>query len=130
VTTSRIARWQTPFAAIDYAAPHHASVLQLLHNPTVACRDFRKREASVDLTAIIVWLVVGAVAGWLAGQIVKGHGFGLVGNIVVGIVGAFIAGWLLPTLGLGIPGILGSIIYAAIGAVILLFVIGLFKRAA
>ena len=84
----------------------------------------------MDITAIIIWLVVGAVAGWLAGQIVKGHGFGLVGNIVVGIVGAFLAGWLLPNLGLGLTGIVGSIIYAAIGAIILLFVIGLFKRVA
>lgn len=84
----------------------------------------------MDITAIIIWLVVGAVAGWLAGQIVKGHGFGLVGNIVVGIVGAFLAGWLLPGLGLGLTGIVGSIIYAAIGAIILLFLIGLFKRVA
>jgi uncharacterized membrane protein YeaQ/YmgE (transglycosylase-associated protein family) len=84
----------------------------------------------VDVTAIIIWLIVGAVAGWLAGQIVKGHGFGLVGNIVVGIVGAFIAGWLLPSLGLGLTGIVGAIIYAAIGAIILLFIIGLIRRAA
>jgi uncharacterized membrane protein YeaQ/YmgE (transglycosylase-associated protein family) len=84
----------------------------------------------VDPTALIIWLVVGAVAGWLAGQIVKGHGFGLVGNIVVGIIGAFLAGWLLPSLGLGLTGIVGSIIYAAIGAIILLFLIGLFKRVA
>ena len=84
----------------------------------------------MDITAIIIWLVVGAVAGWLAGQVVKGHGFGLVGNIVVGIVGAFLAGWLLPNLGLGLTGIVGSIIYAAIGAIILLFLIGLFKRVA
>jgi uncharacterized membrane protein YeaQ/YmgE (transglycosylase-associated protein family) len=83
-----------------------------------------------QLQAIIIWLIVGGVAGWLAGQIVKGHGFGLVGNIVVGIVGAFLAGWLLPSLGLGIPGILGAIVYAAIGAIILLFLIGLFKRVA
>lgn len=84
----------------------------------------------MDVTAIIIWLIVGAVAGWLAGQIVKGHGFGLVGNIVVGIVGAFIAGWLLPSLGLGLTGIVGAIIYAAIGAIILLFIIGLIRRAA
>lgn len=82
----------------------------------------------MEVNSIIIFLIVGAVAGWLAGQIVKGHGFGLVGNIVVGIVGAFIAGWLLPMLNLGLPGIVGSIIYAAIGAIILLFVIGLFKR--
>ena len=82
--------------------------------------------------SIIIFLIVGAVAGWLAGQIVKGHGFGLLGNIVVGIVGAFLAGWLLPTLGLnlGLTGIVSSIIYAAIGAIILLFLIGLFKRVA
>ncbi len=83
-----------------------------------------------QLQAIIIWCIVGGVAGWLAGQIVKGHGFGLVGNIVVGIVGAFLAGWLLPSLGLGLSGIAGAIIYAAIGAIILLFLIGLFKRAA
>ncbi|MGH8041854.1 MAG: GlsB/YeaQ/YmgE family stress response membrane protein [Rudaea sp.] len=83
----------------------------------------------MTLEAIIVFLVIGAVAGWLAGLIVRGVGFGLVGNIVVGIVGAFIAGWLLPGLNLGLSGILGSIIYAAIGAIILLVIIGLIKRA-
>lgn len=78
----------------------------------------------------VIFLIVGAVAGWLAGQIVKGHGFGLIGNIVVGIVGAFIAGWALPKVGLYIGGdIIGSIINALIGAVILLFLIGLIKRA-
>jgi len=84
----------------------------------------------VTITALLIFLIVGAIAGWLAGQIVKGHGFGLVGNIVVGIIGAFIAGWLLPRVGLYIGGdIIGSIINALIGAVILLFLIGLFKRA-
>ena len=75
-------------------------------------------------------LVIGAVAGWLAGLIVKGFGFGLIGNIIVGIVGAFIAGFLFPRLGfiLG-PGIVGAIINATIGAVILLVIIGLIRRA-
>jgi uncharacterized membrane protein YeaQ/YmgE (transglycosylase-associated protein family) len=82
----------------------------------------------MTVEALIIWLVVGAVAGWLAGQIVKGHGFGLVGNIVVGIVGAFLAGWLLPGLGLGLSGIVGSIVYAAIGAIILLVIIGLIRK--
>jgi len=50
----------------------------------------------MELEAILIILIIGAVAGWLAGQIVRGMGFGLIGNIVVGIVGAFIAGWLLP----------------------------------
>ena len=83
----------------------------------------------MPVESLIVWLIVGAVAGWLAGLIVKGYGFGLIGNIVVGIVGAFIAGWLLPRLGIGLPaGIVGAIIYAAIGAVILLVIIGLIRR--
>ena len=56
------------------------------------------------LEAIIIILIVGAVAGWLAGLIVRGMGFGLIGNIVVGIVGAFIAGWLLPRIGIVIGG--------------------------
>ncbi len=81
------------------------------------------------LESLIVLLIVGAIAGWLAGQIVRGFGFGLVGNIVVGIVGAVIAGWLFPRLGISLGGgLLGSIIAAAIGAVILLFVIGLIRR--
>jgi uncharacterized membrane protein YeaQ/YmgE (transglycosylase-associated protein family) len=81
------------------------------------------------LVDLIVWLIVGGVAGWLAGLIVKGYGFGLIGNIIVGIVGALIAGWLLQRVGIfHIGGIIGSIIYAVIGAVILLLIIGLFKR--
>ncbi len=80
------------------------------------------------LQAIIVWIIIGGVAGWLAGMIVKGFGFGLVGNIVVGIVGAVIAGWLLPMLGIAIGGgIIAQIINALIGAVILLVVIKLVK---
>ena len=78
---------------------------------------------------LIIFLLIGAVAGWLAGQIVRGYGFGLIGNIVVGIVGAFIAGWLFPRLGVGLPfGTIGQILSAAIGAVILLVVIGLFRK--
>lgn len=84
----------------------------------------------MGLESIIIFLVVGAIAGWLAGQIVRGMGFGLVGNIVVGIVGAFIAGWLLPQVGLVIGGgIVAAIINAVIGAVILLVILGLIKRA-
>ena len=82
----------------------------------------------MTVESLLVFLIIGAIAGWLAGLIVRGFGFGLVGNIVVGIVGAFIAGWLLPGLGLGLTGIVGSIVYAMIGAVILLVVIGLIRR--
>jgi uncharacterized membrane protein YeaQ/YmgE (transglycosylase-associated protein family) len=79
--------------------------------------------------SLIIFLIIGAVAGWLAGLIVRGIGFGLIGNIVVGIVGAFIAGWLLPKLNIYIGGdILANIINATIGAVILLVIIGLIRR--
>ena len=82
------------------------------------------------LVDLILWLIIGAIAGWLAGLIVKGFGFGLVGNIVVGIIGAIIAGWLLPRVGIIIVGgAIAAIINAVIGAVILLVVIGFFKRA-
>ncbi len=78
---------------------------------------------------IIIWLIVGGLAGWLAGLIVRGYGFGLLGNIIVGIVGALIAGWLLPRLGVMIGGgTLGEIINAVIGAIILLLIIGLIRR--
>jgi uncharacterized membrane protein YeaQ/YmgE (transglycosylase-associated protein family) len=84
----------------------------------------------MTVEGLIILLIVGAIAGWLAGQIMRGFGFGLVGNIVVGIVGALIASWLLPRIGLVIGGgILGAIINATIGAVILLAIVGFVKRA-
>lgn len=80
--------------------------------------------------SVIAWLIVGAIAGWLAGLVVKGGGFGLLGNIVVGIIGAVVAGWLLPQLGIALgTGILRAIINAAIGAIIVLVVIALIRRA-
>jgi uncharacterized membrane protein YeaQ/YmgE (transglycosylase-associated protein family) len=84
----------------------------------------------MGIEALLVILVIGAVAGWLAGLVVKGYGYGLVGNIVIGIVGAVIGGFLLPRVGLSLGGgILGAIVSATIGAVILLFLIRLVKRA-
>jgi len=81
--------------------------------------------------SLIVFLIIGAVAGWLAGLIVRGFGFGIIGNIVVGIVGAFIAGFLFPRLGIAISvggPLVTDIINATIGAVILLVIIGLIRR--
>jgi Predicted membrane protein len=75
---------------------------------------------------IIAWLIIGAIAGWLAGVLVKGGGFGLIVDIIVGIVGAFIGGWLAGVLHISLGGgWIGSIITAVIGAVILLFLIRL-----
>ena len=81
----------------------------------------------MDPQSLIILLVIGAIAGWLAGLIVKGYGFGLIGNIVVGIIGAFIGGYLLPGY-LPLEGLVGSIVSATIGAIILLFIIGLIRR--
>ena len=84
---------------------------------------------NMDAQGIIVWLIVGAIAGWLAGMVVKGGGFGLIGDIIVGIIGALIAGWLLPQIGIAIGGgVIAAIINAFIGAVILLIILRLIKR--
>jgi uncharacterized membrane protein YeaQ/YmgE (transglycosylase-associated protein family) len=79
----------------------------------------------------LLWfLVVGLVAGWLAGVLVKGGGFGVIGDLVVGVIGAFLGGWLFSTLGASAGGgLLGSIIVALVGAVVLLFIVRLVKRA-
>ncbi|WP_031235347.1 GlsB/YeaQ/YmgE family stress response membrane protein [Asticcacaulis sp. AC402] len=83
----------------------------------------------MSLETLIIWLVVGAVAGWTAGAIVKGGGFGLIGDIVVGIIGAFVGGWLAGALGIHIGnGILAAIVTATAGAVVLLLVVRLVRR--
>jgi uncharacterized membrane protein YeaQ/YmgE (transglycosylase-associated protein family) len=79
--------------------------------------------------SLLIFLLVGAIAGWLAGLIVRGFGFGLIGNIVVGIIGALVAGYLFPRLGIGLPGgMIGEILSAVVGAVIVLVIIGLIRR--
>ena len=85
----------------------------------------------MNLTAIVLWLVIGAAAGWLAGQLMRGRGLGLVGNIVVGVIGAFVGGWLLGgVLGISIGGgLVGAILNATVGGVVVLAVIGAIKRA-
>ena len=84
----------------------------------------------MDSHSIIAWLIIGAIAGWLAGVLVKGGGFGLIGDIVVGIIGAFIGGWLAGVLHIHIGGgWISSIITAAIGAALLIFVLRAVRRA-
>jgi uncharacterized membrane protein YeaQ/YmgE (transglycosylase-associated protein family) len=98
-------------------------------SPLVWRRNAERTIMAIE--ALIVWLVIGAIAGWLAGILVEGYGFGLIGNIVVGIAGAIIAGWLLPQIGFVLArGVLAAIINAFIGAVILLLVLGFIRRAA
>jgi uncharacterized membrane protein YeaQ/YmgE (transglycosylase-associated protein family) len=82
----------------------------------------------MDVLAVVVTLIIGAIAGWLAGVIVEGGGFGLLGNILVGIAGAFIAALLFPRLGLGLTlggGVVGA---TALGAVVLLLIVNLIQR--
>ncbi len=79
---------------------------------------------------IIIWLIIGGVAGWLAGLIVRGGGYGIIGDIVVGIIGSVLFGWLFGAMGYGVgSGVIGSIIAATIGAVILIFILRLVTRA-
>jgi uncharacterized membrane protein YeaQ/YmgE (transglycosylase-associated protein family) len=75
----------------------------------------------------LLWFVIiGAIAGWLAGQFMKGHGFGLLGDIIVGVIGAFIGRYISTMAGLGLGGgLIGTLIVAFLGAVILLFVVRL-----
>lgn len=79
--------------------------------------------------SVLAWIVIGAIAGWLAGVLVKGYGFGVIGNIVVGILGAGIAGLLAPALGLYTASFGGNIVAALLGALLLLLLVGLIRRA-
>lgn len=79
--------------------------------------------------SIIYFLLVGLIAGWLAGKIMKGSGYGVVGDIVVGILGAIIGGYIFSALSLAAGGLIGSIVMALVGAIVLIFVVRLFKRA-
>ncbi|MDB5657117.1 MAG: Transglycosylase-associated protein [Tardiphaga sp.] len=78
--------------------------------------------------SLLVVIIIGIVAGWLAGQIVRGAGFGLIGDLIIGILGAFIGSWLLPKLGIHLGvGVVREIVNATIGAVLLLLVIRLVR---
>jgi len=77
---------------------------------------------------LIAFLLVGLVAGWLAGRIMKGRGYGLVGDLIVGVVGAFVGAWLFGLLGVSVGGILGLLLAAVVGALLLLYAIRLVKK--
>jgi uncharacterized membrane protein YeaQ/YmgE (transglycosylase-associated protein family) len=79
-----------------------------------------------QLVSILVFLAIGAVAGWLSGQIMKGGGFGLLGNIIIGIVGSFVGGFLFGRFISG--GLIGTIVTATLGAVVLLAVVKILKK--
>lgn len=75
------------------------------------------------------WIIIGAVAGWLAGKLMRGGGFGFLINFLVGIAGAVIGGWVFGLLGIAAGGVIGSLVTALVGAILLLWIISLFKRA-
>lgn len=81
------------------------------------------------MDGLLYTLIIGAVAGWLAGVLFKGYGFGLLGNIIIGIVGGFIGFWLFGKLGISLgTGTISTILTSAAGAIVLLFIAGLFRR--
>ena len=82
----------------------------------------------MTLTSILILLAVGLVAGWLAGIIWKGGSFGLLWNIIIGVAGSFLGGWLFRLLGISYGGIIGSIVAALVGALILLAIVNLVRR--
>ena len=85
----------------------------------------------MDPQNVVVWLVVGAIAGFLAGLVMQGGGFGLIGNIIVGILGAVVSGYLFPRLGVSIPisdPFIRTIVVATLGAIILLVILGVIRR--
>jgi uncharacterized membrane protein YeaQ/YmgE (transglycosylase-associated protein family) len=88
-----------------------------------------EREFDMDGMGFIAWIVIGIIAGWLGGKLMRGGGFGLLGNLVVGVVGAVVGGWVFGLLGISAGGWIGSIVMATVGAVVLLFIIGLIKKA-
>jgi uncharacterized membrane protein YeaQ/YmgE (transglycosylase-associated protein family) len=83
----------------------------------------------MDITSLLIFLAIGAVAGWLAGLLMRGGGFGLLGNIVVGIIGAIVGGFLFGLVGISAgSGLVGSLVTAVAGAAVLLFIVGLIKK--
>jgi uncharacterized membrane protein YeaQ/YmgE (transglycosylase-associated protein family) len=82
----------------------------------------------MGITALIIFLAIGAVAGWLAGTLMKGGGFGLVKNIIIGILGSIIGGFVFGLLGIQWGGLVGSIVTATVGAALLLFIVGKIKK--
>ncbi len=78
--------------------------------------------------SLVAFLVIGVLAGWLAGRVMRGRGYGFFGNMLVGILGAYFGGILFSSVGLYPMGFLGSLLMAFAGAVVLLFVIGIFRK--
>ena len=111
----------TNFAKLPICSVRYSQI----HRPSIYIGE----DPSMSGESLLIILVIGLISGWLAGQIVRGTGFGLVADLCIGIIGAFIGDWLLPRLGLHLgSGIIYAIISATIGAVILLIILRLINR--
>jgi uncharacterized membrane protein YeaQ/YmgE (transglycosylase-associated protein family) len=82
----------------------------------------------MTLSALIWFLLIGLIAGWLAGKVIRGGGYGVVGDMIVGVIGAFIGGWLFSLLGISAGGLIGAIITAFVGAVVLILILRAIRR--
>ena len=100
----------------------------LLSSPHTQRVTNAQEDRKVLQMGILYWLIIGAIAGWLAGTFTKGAGFGAIGNIIVGIVGAVVGGFVFGLLQLKAAGTVGEIITSTIGAVLFLFVLGKIKK--
>src|SRR5438128_10146941 len=87
-----------------------------------------QRRHAMTLSALIWFLLIGLIAGWLAGKVMRGGGYGVVGDMIVGVIGAFIGGWLFSLIGIAAGGLIGSIITAFVGAVVLLLILRAIRR--
>lgn len=83
----------------------------------------------MDTQDLIWFLVIGLIAGWLASRILKGRGFGVIGDLIVGVIGAILGGWLFNLLGITVAGILGSLVTALVGAIVFLYLLRIIKKA-
>ncbi|HSP14592.1 MAG TPA: GlsB/YeaQ/YmgE family stress response membrane protein [Thermoanaerobaculia bacterium] len=83
----------------------------------------------MTVTGLIWFLLIGLIAGWLAGQVMRGGGYGVIGDMIVGVIGALIGGWLFGLLGISAGGLIGSLITAFVGAVLLILLLRLIRRA-
>jgi uncharacterized membrane protein YeaQ/YmgE (transglycosylase-associated protein family) len=91
--------------------------------------NINKQKAEGEMENLLILLLVGLVAGWLTGKVMRGSGFGVIGDIIIGLLGAVVGSWLFGQLGVFPTGLLGSIVVAFVGAVLLVFVVRLLRRA-
>jgi uncharacterized membrane protein YeaQ/YmgE (transglycosylase-associated protein family) len=91
-------------------------------------KNTESAEGNMSTEHLLLFLVIGVVAGFLAGKIIRGAGYGLVADLIIGVIGSFIGGWVFGLVGITAGGILGSLVVAVVGALLLLYVVRLVKK--